>query len=84
MPFTFDENALQKLVRESEGFRQIEEEANERLHAILRQVNRTYAGKPIAEVDAELRRQFEESGLTPEEPGFTETVTAIARRELTE
>jgi predicted ArsR family transcriptional regulator len=83
MPYTFDEHALLKLVRESDGFKQLQEDANERVRALVREVNETHAGKPVAEVDAELRRKFEESGVTPEEPGFTETVTAIARGELT-
>jgi hypothetical protein len=39
-------------------------------------------GRPAAEIDAELRRKFEASGVTPEEPGFTEPVRAIARGEL--
>lgn len=84
MPFAFDQDALLKLVRESDGFKQLQEDANERLRAVLREVNETHAGRPAAEVDAELRRQFDEIGVTPEEPGFTETVTAIARGELTD
>lgn len=83
MPFTFDEDALQKLVRESDGFKQLQDDANERVRAVLREVNGTHAGRPAAEIDAELRRKFEEIGVTPEEPGFTERVTAIARSELT-
>ena len=50
---------------------------------MVREVNKTHADRPAAEIDAELRRKFEEIGVTPEVPGFTETVTAIARGELT-
>lgn len=82
MPFTFDEDAVQKLVRESDGFKQLQEEASARVGALVREVEATQAGRPAAEVDAELRRKFEAAGVTPEEPGFTEVVTAIARGEL--
>lgn len=83
MPFTYDEDALLKLVRKSDGFKKLQDDANERLRAVVREVNKTHAGRTTAEVDAELRRKFEEIGVTPEEPGFTETVTAIARGDLT-
>ena len=83
MPFTFDEHALQKLVRESDGFKHLQDDANKRVRAVLGEVNTTHTGRPAAEVDSELRRKFEEIGVTPEEPGFTETVIAIARGELT-
>jgi hypothetical protein len=82
MPFTFDEDAVLRLARESDSFTQLQDDANERLRAVVREVNETHAGRPAAEVDAELRRKFEEIGLTLDEPGFTETVTAIARGEL--
>jgi hypothetical protein len=82
MPFTFDEDALLKAVRESDGFKQPQEAASERVGALVREVEATHAGRPVAEVDAELRRKFEVAGVTPEEPGFTELVTAIARGEL--
>jgi hypothetical protein len=82
MPFAFDEDALLKAVRDSDGFKQLQEEANERVRALVQEVNATHAGRPTAEVDAELRRRFEASGVTPEEPGFTKAVRAIARGKL--
>jgi hypothetical protein len=83
MPFTFDGDALLKIVRESEDLKQLQADATERVRGLVREVTATHAGKPAAEVDAELRRKFADSGMTPEEPGFTEIVAAIARGELT-
>lgn len=72
-----------KAVRESDAFDQLKEDASARVGALVREVESTHAGMPVADVDAELRRRFEESGVTPEEPGFTEVVTAIASGERT-
>lgn len=82
MPFSYDQDALLKLVRESDGLKQPAGAPSERVAALVREVDATHAGRSVAEVDAELRRKFEASGVTSEEPGFTEVVTAIARREL--
>ena len=83
MPFSYDHDALLKLVRESDGLKQPAGEGSERVAALVREVDATHAGRPAAEVGAELHRKFEVNGVTPEEPGFTEVVTAIARGELT-
>lgn len=83
MPLRFDHDALMKMVRESEGFKQLQAEANERVRVIAREVNTTHAGRPGDEVDAELRGRFEAAGVEPTEPGFTELVQAISRGELT-
>ena len=46
-----------------------------------RAVHATHAGRPVAEVDAELRRRFAECPIEPLEPAFSELVQAIAAGE---
>jgi predicted ArsR family transcriptional regulator len=76
--FEFDEEALQKVVKESDDFKQIQALANARAQQIVREVNTTHSGRPFAEVDRELRSRFDGEGITPEEPGFTEFVREIS------
>jgi hypothetical protein len=83
MPLRFDQDALLKMVRESQGFKQLQDEANERVRTIAREVNATHGGRAIDEVDAELRSRFAAAGVSPAEPGFTELVQAISRGEVT-
>jgi glyceraldehyde-3-phosphate dehydrogenase/erythrose-4-phosphate dehydrogenase len=83
MPLRFDRDALMKMVHESDGFKQLQDEANERVRAIAREVNATHAGRPVDEVDAELRGRLETAGVSsPTQPGFTQLVQAISRGEL--
>jgi hypothetical protein len=83
MPWRFDQDAFLRMVRESEGFKQLQDETNERIRAIARDVSATHAGRPVEDVDTELRRRFEAAGVSPAEPGFTELVQRIARGEVT-
>ena len=59
-----------------------ERRAEARVEELARAVHATHAGRPAAEVDAELRRRFAEHGLVPQEPAFSEVVRAIAVSEL--
>ena len=47
--------------------------------ALVYAVHATHGGRPVPEVEVELRRQFVEHGFTPEEPAFSEVVRAIAQ-----
>ena len=49
---------------------------------LVRAVQATHAGRPVAEVDGELRRRFAAEGITPQEPAFSELVRSIAGGEL--
>jgi hypothetical protein len=84
MDFNLDADALEKWVRESDGFEQLQEQANEHLRQIIREVGATHAGRPFAEVDAEIRRRFAEDGITPNEENLPKIVRAIVDRELTD
>ena len=57
-------------------------DANQRVKArveeLVRAVHATHVGRPVAEVDDELRRRFAEQAITPQEPAFSEVVRAIA------
>jgi hypothetical protein len=48
---------------------------------LARAVHVTHAGRPVAEVDAELRRRFAAHAITPQEPAFSAAVRAIAAGE---
>jgi hypothetical protein len=78
MPFRFEQVPILKIFREDP---ESEMRAIDRVVALVYDVHATHAGRPVAEVDAVLRRQFVEHGFTPEEPAFSEVVQAIARSE---
>ncbi|MFL6162708.1 MAG: hypothetical protein ACJ74U_10820 [Jatrophihabitantaceae bacterium] len=44
----------------------------------MRAVHATHAGRPAAEVNAELRRRFAEQAMEPQEPAFSAAVRAIS------
>jgi recombinational DNA repair ATPase RecF len=75
MPFRFDQALILKILRDDPD---TERRAIDRVVALVYAVHVTHAGRPMAEVDAELRRRFIEDGFTPEEPAFSEVVRAIA------
>jgi hypothetical protein len=78
MPFRFEQAACLKIIlRDEPDF--VEQRPIDRVVALVYAVHTTHAGQPVAEVDAELRRQFVEAGFTPEEPAFSEVVRAIAQ-----
>jgi hypothetical protein len=79
MPFRFEQVPILKILREDSESKQ---RAIDRVVALVYDVHATHAGRPVAEVDAELRRQFVEHGFTPEEPAFSEVVQAIAQSDL--
>lgn len=56
--------------------------ATAQVEELVRAVHATHVGRPVAEVDVELRRQFAEHALTPQEPAFSEAVQAISAGEL--
>jgi hypothetical protein len=76
MPYKFEEAAVLRILRDEQEF---EQRAMDRLVNLVYDVHATHAGRPVAEVDAELRRQFTEHGFTPEEPAFAQVVRAIAQ-----
>jgi hypothetical protein len=76
MPFRFEHGAILKILRDEPN---VEPRPIDRVVALVYAVHTTHAGRPVAEVDAELRRQFVEAGFTPEEPAFSEVVQAIAQ-----
>jgi hypothetical protein len=78
MPLNFDDDALVKMVAESDGFKQMQAGVNEKMRAVVREVNDSHAGHPRALVDAHLRQRFREEGFTPEDPAFGEVVDAIS------
>ncbi len=82
MPLNFDEEALNDFIQNSDGFKQLQAEANERIRAVVRAVNTTHARRPVDEVDVELRSRFAQAGITPEEPGFSEVIQAISSGEM--
>ncbi len=51
---------------------------DERIDTVIRGVIATHSGRPVDEVDTELRLQFDAAGVAPEEPGFGTLVQAIA------
>jgi hypothetical protein len=53
-------------------------EADRRIETVIRGVIATHSGRPVDEVDTEMRLQFEVAGVTPEEPGFNDLVQKIA------
>jgi hypothetical protein len=59
-----------------------ERRAKEQVEELVRAVQASYTGRPVAEVDAELRRRFAEQAITPQEPAFSEVVRAISEGEL--
>lgn len=83
MPLNFDEDALKKMLEESDGFKQLQADGNERIRSIVRSVNTSHAGMPVGDVDSAMRAKFAEGGIEPKEPDFTEIVEAISRGEMT-
>ncbi len=83
MPLNFDEDALMRMVHESDGFKAMQERANEHIRDVVRDVNATHSGKSCDDVDAELRAKFTEAGINPTEPGFSNLVRSIADGQLT-
>ena len=70
-----------KILRDDRGS---EQRPIDRVVELVYAVHTTHAGRPTAEVEAELRRQFVEHGFTPEEPAFSEVVRAIAQSDPAE
>jgi hypothetical protein len=79
MPYKFEQAAaILKIFRDDPA----ERRAKARAKKLVRAVRATHAGRPVAEVEAELRRRFAAQGITPQEPAFSEAVRAIAGEEL--
>jgi hypothetical protein len=80
MPYSFEQAAAfsNMISRDPDS----EQRAKARVEELVRAVHATHAGRPVAEVDAELRRQFAAHAITPQEPAFNEVVRAIALGEL--
>lgn len=76
MPFRFEQAQILKILRDDSDS---EQRAIDLVVALAYAVHTTHAGRPEAEVAAELRRQFVNHGFTPEEPAFSEVVRAIAQ-----
>jgi hypothetical protein len=75
MPYSFEQAAVWSVLHESRDF---ERRAKKRVEELVRAVHATHTGRPVAEVDAELRRRFAEHAIRPREPAFGEVVRAIA------
>ncbi|HJQ00359.1 MAG TPA: hypothetical protein VJ851_02055 [Jatrophihabitans sp.] len=75
MPYRFEQAAVWSVVRDGPDF---EHRAKERVEGLVRAVHATHAGRPVAEVEAELRRRFADHAITPQEPAFSEVVRAIS------
>lgn len=79
MPYSFEQiAAISKFLRDGPAS---ERRARARAKKLMRAVYATHAGRPAAEVDAELRRRFAEEAITPQEPAFSAAVQAIAAGE---
>jgi hypothetical protein len=76
--FNSSERTVEEIVRKSPEFKRQEQEFNDRLRAIVRDVNATHAGQPVEDVRAAMSARFDEEGIDPVEPGFSEAVQAIA------
>lgn len=76
MPFRFEPAQILKILNEDPDS---EQRPIDRVVALVYAVHMTHAGRPEAEVAAELWRQFVNHGFTPEEPAFSEVVRAIAQ-----
>jgi len=80
MAYRFEQAAaISKMILR--GAPDAERPAPVRVEALVRAVHATHAGRPVTEVDAELRRRFAEQALVPQEPAFSEVVRAIAASE---
>ena len=75
MPYRFEQAAVLNVVRDGPDF---ERRAKERVEELVRAVHATHAGRPVTEVDTELRRPFADHAITPQEPAFSEVVRAIS------
>lgn len=73
-----DDEALFKLVSESEGFRQIDAVADARDAEVILVVTSTHAGRPYADVEAELRAKFRGSGVSVPDQDFDKIIRAIS------
>jgi len=81
MPYSFKQAAVisEMILRDEPD---AERPAPVRVEELVRAVHASHAGRPVTEVDAELRRRFAEQALAPQEPAFSEVVRAIAASEL--
>jgi len=80
MPYRFGQlAAISNMI--SRAAAESEQHAKMRVEDLVRAVHATHAGRPVAEVDAELRRRFAEQAIEPREPAFSELVQAIAAGE---
>jgi hypothetical protein len=70
--------ALLKLVSESEGFRQINAVADARVTEVVEAVTSTHAGKPFTEVEAALRARFGAAGVPVPTDDFAKIVRTIS------
>jgi hypothetical protein len=77
-----DDEALSKLISESEGFRQIDAVADARDAEVILAVTATHAGRPYAEVEAELRAKFQASGVPVPDQDFDKIIRAISDAKL--
>jgi trimethylamine:corrinoid methyltransferase-like protein len=75
---------LENWIRSTPGFQQLQEDANERVRRLVREVNSALAGEPVNVIDAELRRRFGEAGIIPIEENFATIVQHISDRTLTD
>ncbi len=55
-----------------------EVESDDRIREVILGVIATHSGRPVDEVDTEMRFQFEVAGVTPHEPSFNNIVQRIA------
>lgn len=75
MPYSFEQAAVWSVLHEGWDF---ERRAKKRVEELVRAVHPTHTGRPVVEVDAELRRRVAEHAITPQEPAFSDVVRAIS------
>lgn len=62
-----------------DGIRQLQAQANALGDKVVAEVTKTHAGKPIGDVERELKRKLRAAGLTPEARGVREYAEQISR-----
>lgn len=79
-----DEQELERWIRSTTAFQKLQEDADERVRQLVREVNSTHAREPVNVIDGELRRRFAEAGITPVEENFAIIVQHISDGTLTD
>lgn len=67
-----------KMVRESGVFEQLDEEANETIRKVVREVTASHAGQPRDAVYAHLAERLAAEGIEPDETEFRKVVDEIS------